>query len=142
MKKEIEIAELFISIKELIVKSRELAYRSTNTILLNMYWQMGQLIVEDEQNGNSKAVYGKSTLKNLSKALTLEFGKGFDYTNLTNMRNFYLAFPIIDAVRQELSWTHYRLLSRVDSEHKRMYYLNESIAGNWNSNSLQSNIKN
>ena len=135
-------SNLINSVKEVITQSRQRVFRMVNASLLDTYWNIGKLIVEDEQNGNSKAVYGKSTLKNLSKALTLEFGKGFDYTNLTNMRNFYLAFPIIDAVRQELSWTHYRLLSRVDSEHKRMYYLNESIAGNWNSNSLQSNIKN
>ena len=111
-----------------------------NATLLDTYWNIGRLIIEEEQNGNSKATYGKSTLKNLSKELTFEFGKGFDYTNLTNMRNFYLAFPILDALRQELSWTHYRLLSRVDSEEKRNYYLNESIAGNWNSRTLQRQI--
>ena len=131
---------LINSVKEVIIQSRQRVFRMVNASLLDTYWNIGRLIVEDEQNGNSKATYGKSTLKNLSKELTLEFGKGFDYTNLTNMRNFYLAFPIIDAVRQELSWTHYRLLSRVDSEQKRMYYLNESIVGNWNSRTLQRQI--
>ena len=137
---EINNPNLLLSVKEIIIQSRQRVYRMVNSVLLDTYWNIGRLIIEYEQNGNAKAIYGKSTLKNLSKELTFEFGKGFDYTNLTNMRNFYLAFPIVDALRQELSWTHYRLLSRVDSEEKRMYYLNESISGNWNSRTLQRQI--
>ncbi len=137
---EIDNTNLLLSVKEIIIQSRQRVYRMVNSVLLDTYWNIGRLIIEDEQNGNTKAIYGKSTLKNLSKELTFEFGKGFDYTNLTNMRNFYLAFPILDAMRQELSWTHYRLLSRIDSEEKRMYYLNESITGNWNSRTLQRQI--
>jgi len=76
---------------------------------LESCWQIGKLIIEDEQKGKLRADYGKATLKNLSTQLTLEFGKGFDDTNLTNNRKFYLAFPILDALRQELSWTHYRI---------------------------------
>ena len=137
---EINNSNLLLSVKEIIIQSRQRVNRMVNSALLDTYWNIGKLIIEDEQNGNTKAVYGKATLKNLSKELTFEFGKGFDYTNLTNMRNFYLAFPILDAVRQELSWTHYRLLSRINSEEKRMYYLNESIIGNWNSRTLQRQI--
>ena len=133
-------SNLVNSVKEVIIQSRQRVYRMVNASLLDTYWNIGKLIIEDEQNGNFKAVYGKSTLKNLSKELTLEFGKGFDDSNLRNMRSFYCAFPICDALRHELSWTHYRLLSRVDSEQKRMYYLNESIAGNWNSRALQRQI--
>ena len=113
---------LFQTVKEIIIQSRQKVFRMVNSTLLETYWRIGQLIVEDEQQGNEKAIYGKSTLKNLARELTFEFGKGFDYTNLTNMRNFYLAFPILDALRQELSWTHYRLLSRIDSKEKRNYY--------------------
>jgi predicted nuclease of restriction endonuclease-like (RecB) superfamily len=80
-------------------------------------------------------------LKNLSKELTLEFGKGFDYTNLTNMRKFYFSFPILDALRQELSWTHYRILSKIDSEEKRTFYLNEAAENSWNSRQLERQIK-
>ena len=133
-------SSLIDSVKEVIIQSRQRVFRMVNASLLDTYWNIGRLIVEDEQNGNSKAIYGKSTLKNLSKELTLEFGKGFDERNLNNMRAFYGAFPIWNALRTELSWTHYRLLSRVDSEQKRMYYLNESIAGNWNSRTLQRQI--
>ncbi|MGB0880906.1 MAG: DUF1016 N-terminal domain-containing protein, partial [Polaribacter sp.] len=128
------------SIKDVIIQSRTRVFRKINATLLDTYWNIGRLIVEDEQNGKAKATYGKSTLKNLSKELTSEFGKGFDQSNLRNMRTFYNAFPICDALRHELSWTHYRLLSRVDSEEKRIFYLNESIAGNWNSRTLQRQI--
>ena len=136
----IDNLNLINSVKEVIIQSRQRVFRMVNASLLDTYWNIGKLIIEDEQNGNSKAVYGKSTLKNLSKELTFEFGKGFDESNLRNMRSFYNAFPICDALRHELSWTHYRLLSRVDSEQKRMYYLNESIIGNWNSRTLQRQI--
>lgn len=132
--------QLIDSVKELILNARQRVYRMANSTLLETYWQIGKLIVEDEQKGNAKAQYGKATLKKLSEVLTFEFGKGYDYTNLTNMRNFYTSFPILDAVRQELSWTHYRLLSRLDSGEKRSYYLQESVAANWNSRELQRQI--
>ncbi len=101
---------------------------------------IGQAIIEEEQDGKLKADYGKSTLKLLAEKLTTEFGKGFEERNLNNMRAFYRAFPIWNALRTELSWTHYRLLSRLDTEEKRAYYLNEAIAGNWNSRELQRQI--
>ena len=131
---------LFRSIKEIVLQSRQRIFRVANSALLESYWQIGRLIVEEEQNGEVKAAYGKGLLKNLTEQLTLEFGKGFDYTNLTNMRKFFLAFPILDALRQELSWTHYRLLSRLESEEQRCYYLKESITNNWNSRTLQRQI--
>jgi predicted nuclease of restriction endonuclease-like (RecB) superfamily len=137
---ELEKTDLLFSVKEIILQSRQRVYRMVNSVLLETYWQIGKLIVEDEQQGNLKATYGKATLKNLAHQLTLEFGKGFDYTNLTNMRNFYDAFPILDALRQELSWTHYRILSRLETAEKRNYYVNESIEGNWNSRNLQRQI--
>ncbi|KXK43186.1 MAG: hypothetical protein UZ11_BCD004000851 [Bacteroidetes bacterium OLB11] len=111
-----------------------------NTALLETYWKIGKIIVEDEQKGKSKASYGKAVLKNLANQLTLEFGKGFDERNLNNMRAFYQAFPIWNALRTELSWTHYRLLSRLDTEEKRNYYLTEAISSNWNSRELQRQI--
>lgn len=118
---------LFASIKEIILKSREQVFRAANSALLLSYWEVGRLIVEDEQKGFQRAEYGKNVLKKISTQLTLEFGKGFDYTNLTNMRKFYLAFPILDAVRQELSWTHYSSLLNTDHRHKIDYYITESI---------------
>ncbi|MFY8068203.1 MAG: PDDEXK nuclease domain-containing protein [Flavobacterium sp.] len=131
----------FNTIREVILISRQKVYRSINFVLLETYWNIGKLIVEEEQQGESRAVYGSNLLKNLSKELTLEFGKGFDYTNLTNMRKFYFSFPILDALRQELSWTHYRILSKIDSEEKRTFYLNEAAENSWNSRQLERQIK-
>lgn len=132
---------IITSIKQIIQESRSRVFRMVNSTLLETYWKIGQIIVEDEQNGNLKADYGKATLKNLAKELTLEFGKGFDESNLRNMRTFYKAFPICDTLRHELSWSHYRFLSRIESQEKRMYFLNESIACNWNTRTLQRQIE-
>lgn len=137
---EVSEDSLFQSIKEIINQSRERVFRIANSTLLLTYWQIGQLIIEDEQKGKERAEYGKYTLKNLSKNLTLEFGKGFDESNLRNMRSFYNIFPIRDAVRHELSWTHYRLLLRQENDQKRLYYLNESIQNNWSSRDLKRQI--
>jgi predicted nuclease of restriction endonuclease-like (RecB) superfamily len=132
---------LLSSIKEVIQKAKEKAFRKSNSILLQMYWEIGRLIVEDEQKGQSKAEYGKAILKKLSRQLTLEFGKGFDERNLNNIRAFYLSFPIWNAVRTELSWTHYRILSRVEDEPLRIQYLQSAIEGSWDTRVLQRNIK-
>ncbi len=131
---------LLISIKEVILQARDKAFRSTNSVLLDMYWQIGRLIVESEQQGKSKAKYGKEVIKNLAQTLTIEFGKGFDESNLRNIRQFYLAFPNRDAVSHELSWTHYRIISRIDDKATRMQYIKHSIDGNWNTRVLQRNI--
>ncbi len=142
MNKEVEKLEsdIFIAIKQIIESARAKSYWAVNRYLLESYWQIGKLIVEDEQQGASRAAYGEKVLKNLAHALTQEFGKGFDITNLTNMRKFYLAFPILDALRQELSWTHYRLLSRLETEEKRLYYIKQSVENGWNSRELERNI--
>ena len=137
---ETENDTIFQSIKEIILLSRQKVYRMANSTLLESYWQIGRIIVEQEQKGSFKAVYGKAILKKLANQLAFEFGKGFDERNLNNMRAFYKAFPIWNALRTELSWTHYRLLSRIDTEQKRNYYLSESIQSNWNSRELQRQI--
>jgi hypothetical protein len=118
------------AIKEIVMKAKQLAFRSANSILLDMYWEIGRVIVEDEQLGKTKATYGKAVLKNLSKQLTLEFGKGVDESNLRNIRQFYLAFKNRDALRHELSWTHYRMISRIENEELRAKYILYAIEGN------------
>lgn len=134
-------SELFYSVKEVIVRAKQVAYRNNNSILLNMYWDIGKLIVTEEQQGKVKAEYGKAVLKKLSQLLTLEFGKGFDERNLNNIRAFYVAFPIWNAVRTELSWTHYRIISRLETESLRSQYTKLAVEGNWDTRSLQRNIK-
>jgi DUF1016 N-terminal domain len=104
---------LYNVIARIVVEARATAYRNNNAILLKMYWEISKLIIEDEQKGAARAEYGKAVLKNLAVRLAIEFGRGFDFTNLTNMRKFFSAFPIFDAVRQELSWTHYRIITGV-----------------------------
>lgn len=122
---------LFHSIKSLIEASGERVFRMANSTLLMTYWQIGQLMVEDEQQGKQRAEYGKYTLKNLSKQLSLvpilRDGKGFDESNFRNFRTFYQSFPIRDTLRHELSWSHYRLLFRTESAEKLNYHLNETI---------------
>lgn len=137
---EISEDSLFESVKHIISQAREKVFRVANSTLLLTYWQIGQLIVEDEQSGKDRAEYGKFTLKNLSKKLSLEFGKGFDESNLRNMRSFYQAFPICDALRHELTWTHYRMLLKIDSSKKINYYIEESIQNNWSSRDLKRQI--
>jgi predicted nuclease of restriction endonuclease-like (RecB) superfamily len=105
-----------------------------------MYWQIGHSIIEDEQEGYAKAAYGKAVLKNLAQQLTIEFGKGFDERNLNNMRAFYIAFPIWNAVRTELSWTHYRIICRLETESLRNQYVIHAIESGWNTRMLQRNI--
>ena len=132
--------ELFNSVAKIIIDAKDQVYRSSNTILLKMYWEIGKLIVSDEQHGNLRAEYGMATLKNLALNLTLEFGKGFNERNLNNMRAFFIAFPIWNAVRTELSWTHYRIICRVESPEERMQYIHYSIEGSWNTRTLRRNI--
>jgi hypothetical protein len=91
------------------------------------YWEIGRLIVEEEQQGEKRTEYGKRLIKDLSISLKEEFGWGFDKSNLRNMRAFYLAYQKIDALRRELSWTHYRLLLRVEKPAARAFY--EAEAG-------------
>lgn len=132
---------LLTQITEIVSQAKAKAYQQSNAILLQMYWQIGHLIVEDEQEGNVKASYGKSVLKNLSQQLTLEFGKGFDERNLNNMRAFYNAFRIWNAVRTELSWTHYRIISRMENKELRVAYIRFAIEGGWDTRTLQRNIR-
>ncbi|WP_051349460.1 PDDEXK nuclease domain-containing protein [Chryseobacterium gregarium] len=132
--------ELYSSIAKIIIDAKTQVYRNSNTILLKMYWEIGKLIIEDEQDGELRAKYGKSVLKNLAAQLSLEFGKGFNDRNLNNMRAFFIAFPIWNAVRTELSWTHYRIISRVENPEHRIQYIEHSIEGNWNTRTLQRNI--
>ncbi len=119
---------LFESIRAIIDRARTHVYSVANAVLLESYWQIGRLIVEDEQAGASRAGYGKSTLKNLSAQLTEAYGKGFDERNLNNMRAFYSSFPIWYAVRTELSWTHYRILSRLSDTGEKRLLLESCLA--------------
>jgi predicted nuclease of restriction endonuclease-like (RecB) superfamily len=107
--------------------------------MVHTYFEIGRMIVEDEQQGNERAAYGKQVLKELSKQLMSDFGKGFSVDNLQNMRQFYLAYSIYETTSRkfELSWSHYLKLMRIKNEQERNFYEMECIANNWSLKELQ-----
>jgi predicted nuclease of restriction endonuclease-like (RecB) superfamily len=134
------LAPLVDKIAGIIEQARGQVRQSINSAMVESYWQIGRLIIEHEQQGSARAEYGKQQLLYLSKQLTAQFGKGFDVTNLRNMRRFYLDFPIRDALRLELSWTHYRTLIRIENPAAREWYQKEAIAQNWSVRALERQI--
>jgi len=127
-------------IKNILAAARSKAYTAINTAMVEAYWQIGKRIVEEEQKGAEKAAYGERILQNLSMALTTELGKGFSYANLRNFRQFYLIYPSninCNALRSNLTWTHHRLIMRVDNIQAREYYLKECQEQNWSTRVLE-----
>ena len=131
---------LFAEIRQILIGARQTAYKAVNFAMVTAYWNIGRLIVEDEQQGSTRAEYGKAVLADLSVRLTEEFGKGFTEANLRNMRQFYQCFPNCYALRSELTWTHYRLLIRVQDEVARQWYMNEAAEQTWSSRQLDRQI--
>ena len=107
--------------------------------MVEAYWNIGKSIVE-QQGGEEKAEYGVRLIAELSKQMSTDFGKGFTVANLKNMRQFYLTFPKSYALRSELSWTHYRLLMRVENKNARRFYIEEAIKSNWSTRQLERQI--
>jgi len=137
---EPQLASLLGSLGDLIREARRKVLRAVDTTQVQTCWQIGRHIVEFEQQGARRARYGKQLLATLASVLTAEFGKGFDSSNLRYMRLFYQAFPICDALRHELSWTHYRALLRVENDHARHWYMIESATQNWSTRALERQI--
>ena len=133
-------AEFYEDIRKILTQARNKTYAAVNVAMVEAYWNVGRRIVEEEQKGKYKAQYGAKLLENLSQILTNDFGRGFDPTNLWNMRKFYLTFPILDALRQELRWTHYRFLLRVENENARNFYLAECAQAHWSTRQLERQI--
>ncbi len=133
-------ADLYSKISAVIKSARQSVQKAVNTAMVQTYWTIGQIIIEDEQSGKKRADYGKSVLKELGVRLSKEFGKGFDERNMRYIRQFYLSFPIRNAVRSELSWTHYRLLLKVEDEKARHWYVEEAIKENWSTRALERQI--
>ena len=131
---------LLDTLRGLIIQARQQVLRNVDAIQVQTYWHIGRHIVEFEQGGKARAAYGKQLLQHVAQALSHEFGKGFDERNLRNMRAFYQVFPIWNAVRSELSWTHYRLLLRVDTESARTWYMQEAVDQNWSTRVLERQI--
>src|SRR3972149_4898647 len=115
-KSVITLDKSYKDIKDILEKARVKSFKAVNAAMVQAYWSIGRIIVKEEQKGKAKAGYGEYLLTNLAERLTKDFGKGFDESNLRYIRKFYMVFPIRDALRHELSWTHYRLLMRVEKE--------------------------
>ncbi len=109
----VDNTEIYKNIRGIIVDAQHKVYKAVNFAMVLAYWNIGKLIYE-ASGQQKRAEYGKELLQYLSKQLTTEFGKGFDKSNLSNMRKFYVSFPILDTLCQELSWSHYRLLMKSD----------------------------
>lgn len=137
---EQNLASLVEPIAQIIEQARGQVRQAVNSAMVHSYWHIGEMIVEHEQQGASRAEYGAQQLQTLSAQLTERLGKGFDVRNLRNMRAFYQTFPIRDALRTELSWTHYRSLLRIDNPSAREWYLHEAISQNWSARALDRQI--
>lgn len=160
-------SEFYESVADVLRTARSKAYRAVNFSMVEAYWNIGRMIVEEEQQGEKRAGYGKALVRGLSEQLTDDFGKGFNTSNLWAFKQFYLAFPILrtacgessrahsrgrqsgaaanvpltlEAVRQELSWSHYRLLIRVEKPEARTWYMNEAAEQNWSVRVLERQI--
>lgn len=140
MTQEILGLSLYAQIVAIIQEARVHIRTAVNTTMVMSYWGIGRLIVEDEQQGERRAEYGKAVLEALSQGLTADFGSGFNVRNLRYMRQFYQAFPIRNAVRSELTWTHYRLLLKLQDEQARQWYLKEAVSANWSTRALERQI--
>jgi len=108
--------------------------------MVQAYWNIGKIIVEEEQNGKDKAKYGLYLIKELSEKLTKDFGKGFTPSNLKYIRQFYLVFPISHTLCDQLSWSHYRSLLKVKSERARLFYIKEAEQNDWSVRALERQI--
>lgn len=130
-------------IKQILNQARQKTYQAINSVMVEAYWNIGKQIVEEEQKGKERADYGKELIKNLSKELTLEFGKGFSERTLWEIKKFYLYFPELQIVRTlfaQLSWSHFQRVLRISDEKARMYYLKEASANTWSIRTLNRNI--
>lgn len=128
------------NIKTILDNARKNVYYAVNFEMVQAYWSIGRVIVEEEQKGKNRADYGKYLIRELSRRLTNEYGRGFDERNLWYMKAFYLNFPKLNSLRSELTWTHYRLLLRVENQSTRDFYMIESINNKWSTRELERQI--
>lgn len=139
MANEIMDLNFYNQIKEILSSARAKVYAAANFAMVEAYWEIGKSIVE-KQGGNATAEYGSKLIEELSKQMTTDFGKGFTVANLKNMRQFYLAFQNRYTLCSQLSWSHYRLLMRVDDDKARQFYIEESVKSNWSVRQLERQI--
>lgn len=134
------LSALLLELRGLIQTARRQALHAVDAIQVRTCWEIGRHIVEFEQQGLDRAEYGSRLIPRLAETLRSEFGKGFDASNLRYMRLFYQAFPKRDALRHELSWTHYRSLLRVENGQAKQWYMHEAAEQNWSTRALDRQI--
>src|SRR5690554_1149124 len=149
MPNKLSNTKFFSQIVDLLQSARGNVVRTINQTMVTTYFEIGRMIVEEEQGGKERAEYGKQLLKELSKVLTKEFGKGFSVQNLERIRSFYLTYSISSTVLRispkgqtlsakfNLSWSHYLKLMRIDDENERKFYEIEAAKNNWSVRELE-----
>ena len=140
MKEIQDINGLYQEVREIITSARQNAVRSVDFCRVQMYWQIGRRILEEEQKGKERADYGAYLLKNLAKKLEPEYGSGFSYRQLQFCRQFYRMYPIANALRSQFNWTQYRLLIAISDDYKREYYELETMNNCWTARELERQI--
>ncbi len=145
MTKEIESIDnkepesAYTSIRNSIISAQNKIVRTVNSAIVESYWEIGEQIYK-ECGENERAEYAKYVVKYLSEKLTKEFGKGFIERSLRYMRKFYVTFPIRNALRAELTWTHYRLIMSVENPRAREFYVEECAKCGWSTRQLERQI--
>ena len=152
-----DVGALYVEVRSRLLDARATVARSVNETMVRTYWAIGGLLDEHVGSLNRPEVYGKALVDEIAQRLSSEFGRGFDSTNLRLMRQFFNSFEICDAPRRtssedlperadrprievQLSWTHYRLLTRVHDPGSRSFYMNEAIRGRWSTRELERQI--
>jgi hypothetical protein len=132
-----ELETLHQRIANTIAQTQKTTFIAVNTAMVTLYWEIGRMIVEQEQQGASRANYGDYLIVELAKRLKMEFGSGYSQPNLRRFRQFFVQFPIRSAVRSELTWTHYRLLMTVENLDARRFYEEEAVRRMWTTRALE-----
>ena len=130
-------AAVYDSVRGTLEAARKKAAVAVNDAMVEAYWEIGRQIVEAQ---GDRAEYGKHLMEYLSERLTKEFGRAYTKRDLHYMRQFYLAFPIVNTLCSQLSWSHYRLLMRVEDERKRLFYMREAVDQRWTVRQLDREI--
>lgn len=136
----ISLSNILNDLRHIIDTARNNAVRSVDFCRVRMYWELGQRIVEEEQQGLSRAEYGSYLLKNLAHKLEGEYGSGFSLRQLERARQFYRAYPIASALRSQLNWSQYKMLISIEDKDKREYYECESVNNAWTGRELERQI--
>jgi predicted nuclease of restriction endonuclease-like (RecB) superfamily len=135
------IDKIYTEVSQIITEARDTVYRTANSEMVKAYWNIGKLIIDEEQRGTVKAEYGKELMIILSKKLTKELGRGFSKSNLFNMRRLYISYPIFQTVSGKLSWSHYCELLTISDNEARSFYEKEALNSNWSLRELKRQVE-